>query len=183
MVGKLRKGKGWRAMALTAAVAFSVFSQTAVAGERRGAMLSVHKKDGQVVKGELIAVKQDSLLLLDSSSGADASVGIPEISAVRIVKKSKAWPGLGYGALAGALAGGIAGLSAGDDPAGWISFKAEDKALFFAVTLGVVSGLIGLLVGAAAGTDKEISFEGLNDRQIRYHLEDLRQRARMPDSR
>ena len=183
MIGKLRKGKRWKAAALTVTAAFTVFSQTAVAGEKREAMLSVHKKDGQAVRGELIAVRQDSLLLLDSSSGADAKIVVSEISAVRIVKKSRAWPGLGYGALAGALVGGIAGLSGGDDEGGFFSLSAEEKAVFLGVFLGGVFGLIGLVVGAASGTDKEIEFEGQSDFQVRHHLESLRQLARMPDSK
>jgi len=65
---------------------FMVFSILSLSGnliakERRGAELMVDKKDGQQVRGELIAVKQDSLLLLERESGADVSVDIEEILA------------------------------------------------------------------------------------------------------
>jgi len=57
---------------------FLVFSLLALSGnllakERRGAELIVQKKDGQQVRGELITVKEHSLLLLDSK-GKDASI-------------------------------------------------------------------------------------------------------------
>jgi hypothetical protein len=39
------------------------------AEEKRGATLIIQKKDGQQVKGELIAVKENSLLLKEAESG------------------------------------------------------------------------------------------------------------------
>ena len=55
-----------------------VFSILALSGnlfakEKRGADLIIQKKDGQHVRGELIAVKKNSLLLLDRESGADVT--------------------------------------------------------------------------------------------------------------
>jgi len=96
---------------------FLVFSVLALSGslyakERRGAKLIITKKDGQQVQGELITVKPNSLLLLDTD-GKDVSVGIADIKVIRIVKKSKilreAITGLlvfgGCGALLGSASG------------------------------------------------------------------------------
>lgn len=52
---------------------FLVFSLVALSGsligkERKGAKLAIQKKNGQQVMGELITVKPDSLLLLDSEN-------------------------------------------------------------------------------------------------------------------
>ncbi len=58
------------------------------AKERRGAKLIITKKNGQQVKGELITVKPNSLLLLDTE-GKDVSVGIADIKVIKIVKKSQ----------------------------------------------------------------------------------------------
>jgi hypothetical protein len=79
------------------------------ARERRGANLVVVQKDGQTVKGELIAVKSDSLLLLNPA-GMDESVDIAGIRSIRIVIKSKGGTGFLIGFLAGAIGGGCVGL-------------------------------------------------------------------------
>ena len=51
-----------------------------IAKERRGAELIVQKKDGQQIRGELIAVKQNSLLLL--VSGVDTAIKVKFTSLV-----------------------------------------------------------------------------------------------------
>ena len=73
--------------------------------EKKGAKLKVEKNDGQQVTGELIAVKEDSLLLLDSETISDLSVDIKDIKAITIVKKSLGFQFMVYGALAGVLYG------------------------------------------------------------------------------
>jgi hypothetical protein len=70
-------------------------------GKKHGALLLIQNKDGQQVRGELITVKPNSLLLLDTE-GKDVSVDIADIKVIRIVKKSKA---LSLGAIG--LAGGV----------------------------------------------------------------------------
>lgn len=62
---------------------FLVFSVLALSGslfakEKRGVGLVVQKKDGSQVSGELITVKEDSHLLLNSK-GADVSVNVGDI--------------------------------------------------------------------------------------------------------
>ncbi|NIO48596.1 MAG: hypothetical protein GTN73_04040, partial [Candidatus Aminicenantes bacterium] len=66
------------------------------AKERRGATLIITKKDGQRIKGELITVKPNSLLLLDTE-GKDVSVDIADIRVIRVVKRSKLLLGAGLG--------------------------------------------------------------------------------------
>ncbi len=48
------------------------------AKERKGADLIIQKIDGQQVRGEFIAVKENSLLLLDRDTGADVTVDIED---------------------------------------------------------------------------------------------------------
>jgi hypothetical protein len=64
---------------------FLVFCILALSGnlfakERKGADLIIQKKEGQQVRGELIAVKENSLLLLERESGADMPVDIGDVS-------------------------------------------------------------------------------------------------------
>ena len=83
---------------------FLVFSILLLSGnlyaKKKGAKLVIQKTDGQKIKGELIAVKKDSLLLLGQESGADVSVDIRNIEMVKI-KKSKTLLGASLGFLAG----------------------------------------------------------------------------------
>ena len=76
------------------------------AKEKRGAKLLITKKDGGKIEGELIAVKPNSLLLLNTE-GKDVSVYIEEIKVIKIVYKKL---GVVGGTLVGAL--GCAGIGA-----------------------------------------------------------------------
>ena len=66
---------------------FLVFSVLALsvplaAKERKGADLIIQRTDGTQVRGELIAVKASSLLLLDRDTGSDVSVDIGDIGVI-----------------------------------------------------------------------------------------------------
>jgi hypothetical protein len=72
--------------------------------KKKGADLIIQKKDGRYERGELIAVKENSLLLMERNSGADVTVDVGDIRVITIVKKSKFLTGAGTGLLIG---GGI----------------------------------------------------------------------------
>ncbi len=141
------------------------------AKERRGAKLLITKKDGQQIQGELITVKQNSLLLLDTE-GKDVSVDIADIRIIRIVKKSKgARTGFRIG-VGLALIGGVGQIGA--EVHGFIpSFI--DGLIFFALP----GALIGAIIGAAAGKDKTIQMEGMSDLEIQETMDKLRKKARI----
>jgi len=143
---------------------------------RHGATLVIIKKDGQQIKGELIAVKPNSLLLLDAEETSMA-IGIANIKIVRIIKKSKAK--LGY-IIGGTVGYGVATLIALSPSSG------EDHSVFWTwILLGSLlampASLLGGTIGAIAGTDKTIYLEGMTDSEIREALEKLRKRARIRD--
>jgi hypothetical protein len=145
--------------------------------ERKGADLIIRKTDGTLERGELIAVKENSVLLLDRESGTDVTVDINDIYLITIVKKSKFLKGAGLGFLIGAGIGILipAGYSVFDD-------LGEDPELAY-FGLGVLGGALGLFFGAlgglAAGTDKIIQFEGKSDSEIQEILAKLRKKARI----
>ncbi len=168
-----------------------MLSANLYAKERRGAKLTITKKDGQQIEGELITVKPNSLLLLDTE-GKDVSVGIADIKAIRIVKKSKA----GKGALYGLLTGGISGILlvpafkelAGEDfILDSLIENIEEVTGSFTIAFALIGGaaglLIGALVGANAGKDKIIQIEGMTDSEIQETLDKLRKKARVRDYR
>ncbi|HDZ25597.1 hypothetical protein LCGC14_1015800 [marine sediment metagenome] len=167
--------KGKKFIALFLAFSLMMLSVNLYAKERRGAKLLITKKDGQQIEGELITVKPNSLLLLDTE-GKDVSVGIADIKVIRVVKKSK-------GARTGFLIGGglalIVGVGEiGAEVHGFIpSFI--DGLIFFALP----GALIGALIGSAAGTDKTIQLEGMTDSEIQEAMDKLRKKARIRDYR
>ena len=162
---------------------FLVFSILALSGnlfakERRGDELIIQKTDGTQVRGELIAVKQTSLLLLEQDSGADVTVDIGDIGIIKTVKKSKLWIGAGYEFLIGIVIGAIVGVTLFDDPTSR-EITAEGWAAIGALVGGGVGLLIGGIIGAASRKDKTIQIEGKSDSEIQEILEELRKKARV----
>ena len=168
-----------------------MLSANLYAKERRGATLIIQRKSDQVkntrlegtpwetsyrtgIKGELIAVKPNSLLLLDTE-GKDVSVGIEDIKVIKIVEK----PGVAVGALAGLL-GGV----------GFVALR-EINIVTRVVLLGALSGwqvvavwtIAGALLGALLKESKTIQIEGMTDSEIQETLDKLRKKARIPDYR
>jgi len=145
------------------------------ARERRGANLVITLKDGRYVAGELIAVKPDSLLLLNPN-GKDESVIVADIAIIRIVRRSKAWQGLLYGFVPGAVVGAVLGARESvqiDNPAAL-------GALLGGAFFGGVAGLVGLAAGLGAGLDTKIDLAGLPDAETGNVLIKLNRQAREP---
>ncbi len=167
---------------------FLVFSLVALSGnlyakEKRGATLIITKKDGQRIKGELIAVKPNSILLLDTE-GKDVSIDIVDIKVIRILRKSKLLLGAGLGFLIGAGLGALNGAIGNRDPLFGEYWNADVgiRALSWAPFFAAPGLLIGGLVGAAAGADETIQIaEGLPQASIEVYLAILRKKARIPD--
>jgi len=165
-------------IALFLAFSLMMLSANLYAKERRGAKLLITKKDGQQISGELITVKPNSLLLLDTE-GKDVSVDIADIEVITIVKKSKLWTGAGLGFL---ICGGGTALYHE------IFFKenheTSNKHVYTAI-YGFIAGAVGLLFGGITGklvgTDEIIHFEGMSDSEINEVLEKLRKKARIRD--
>jgi hypothetical protein len=162
-----------------------MLSANLYAKERRGAKLIVTKKDGQLIEGELITVKPNSLLLLDTE-GKDVSVDIADIKVIRIVKKfmDKFGLGAGIGALIGAAVGTLVGYAKGDDPRypdRFGSLSAGGNALFYGLAIGGIGLWIGAIIGAFVVKDKKIRIEGMSDSEIKEALDKLRKKARIRD--
>jgi len=161
---------------------FLIFSLLALSGnliakERRGAELIVQETDGTQVRGELIAVKENSLLLMERYSGADVSVDIKDVGVITIVKKSKILQGASIGAFVGFTCGAVYVLSTQSTQYWW------NNRVTYATLYGVIGACIGALFGgipgSIAGIDKTIQIEGESDSEIKEALEYLRKKARV----
>ena len=63
------KSKGKMTVLLSALIVFGAFTSNSYAKEKKhGAELVIQKKDGQSVRGELLTVKDNSLLVMESGS-------------------------------------------------------------------------------------------------------------------
>jgi hypothetical protein len=194
---KLKRNK---LVSLFLVFSLSVLSANLYAKEKRGAKLIIQKKGDQVrqventrykntpwepsvmtgIRGEIIAVKPNSLLLLDTE-GKDVSIDIADIKVITIVKKSKMLQGSGIGLFVGGTAGAILGFADGDDEPGCFTFTAEQKALVLGIFLGFTGLCFGGIAGLKSGKDETILLEGMSDFEIEKALEKLRKKARIRD--
>ncbi len=173
--------KGKKFLSLFLIFSLVMLSANLYAKERRGATLIITKTDGQRIKGELITVKPNLLLLLNTE-GKDVSVDIEEIEVIRVVKKSKFLLGAGLGILIGGGLGTLIGVKLSARAEGWEWFGGEGITGAEIALCGIIAGLIiGGLEGATAGTDKTIQIEGMPPKTIEFNLDKLRKKARIRD--
>ncbi len=160
-------------ISLFLAFSLMMLSVNLYAKERRGAKLIVTKKNGQLIEGELIAVKPNALLLLDTE-GKGVSIDIADIKVIRVVKKSKLLTGIWVGI---AIGGGTGVLLAGSGYR--MSLDAPERRKILGAFGAAAGLLIGGITGELLGKDKTIQIEGMTDLEIEEALEKLCKKARI----
>lgn len=122
---------------------------------KRGALVVVAKFDGIQVKGELVSVQPDSLLIL---RGGDA-LTIPrhKVHSVILMRRSRRASSALKGFIFGALPGVALGVAYGDS--GTHGLETPRKAAAFTGALGLV---IGMAAGHGEKVDSVIPFAGLD---------------------
>ena len=140
--------------------------------EKKGAELIVWKKDGLQIRGELIAVKEDILLLLDSETGADVSNNVNDIKVIKILERSKIWEGAKIGGAIGVLGGVIIYLTSQE----WLRYIY----IYGAIGFGLIGVVLGGGIGAFLSVEK-IKIEGMSPEGIEKVLQKLRKKARIQD--
>ena len=139
------------------------------AKQKRGAEVVITRLDGSQVRGELIAVKPDSLLLLSEST--DVAVGLADIKTVRLVRRSRALPLAIGGFVVGAATGAYV-----------VSRDVEDRntetTLLASGLFGGAAAAIGTGIGLALGIDAVLPFAGEPDGVVARYLDRLKGRSR-----
>ena len=158
-------------------------SEDLTALERQGKQIYVHFKNGESIKGELIGVKPDYLLVLDSTAGVTEGIDIKDVRFIDIEKK----PQILLGILVGSIPGMCIGYALGgpyediDWPWGGTTHAESQKAMAIAAG-AVLGGLIdGMIGGFAFSKDERFKLEGMSEREVQFVLEKLRKIARVPD--
>jgi hypothetical protein len=154
-------------MALIFMLFMALESQPISARERRGSMVVVTMTDGSKVKGELLAVKSNTLLVYDRDAGQGKSFNLQQVVKVKILNKSKLVIGLAIG-----LGFGL----------GLTMFDTEGRIHHnISMTPVPISGLIGAVLGALAGLPTTFSQTGELSLSVQQNLDELKSYARERD--
>jgi len=186
-VMRIVKNKVARKLVLFGCLAFSLgfFPGRLICDEKQGANIIVNLVDRPPASGELLAVREDSLILMDTNLKTGLTIDFKDIKSVRIIRKSQVMLGM----LGGFLAGRI--ISSGiKDPVqitadNWI-IDVGAASINRGMTTGAISlgmTVVGALVGGAMGQDKTILIRGKSPLVVKEILWKLRSKARMPDAR
>jgi hypothetical protein len=165
-------------------LSLAALSTNVIAQGRRGAEVVVNQKYGNPVKGELVAVKKDSILLLKSEAQQDVSVNISEISSITVIKKPKILESAGLGLLIGGGVGALAGLASGTGNFfGFHNVSAGNKAAGLGLCGGGIGLVGGLIYGMAKRHEEKLQIEGKSDPEVQVILKQLASNARVRDFR
>ena len=179
-----------KAIAIFILMSFGVFSVSCdsikpidphlLPSSKAGANLIVTKIDRTIVEGELIAVKQNSILLWGASSGKDESIRFEDINTLEIVKKSGLYWGAGLGLALGAIGGGVA---INNNVHHSLDTIANDitNTLFVGACGALVGGLIGAGIGNSISGPKTFKIKGKPQEEVSAVMEKLRTKARVSD--
>ncbi len=162
---------------------------------KRSANLAITKTDGQQVRGELIAVKMNTLLLIDTNTEKDISINVREIKFIKVGRKSKILQGIGIGLSIGSFSGMLIGatkkINGGDEGIPlflkiilpFLLFVPNPDRMKNSVNGLLIGGSAGLLIGTFFGVVAEknshIQIEGMTDSEIQETLNKLRKKARI----
>ncbi len=171
---------GKKSMALFLVFCLAVLSGNLTAQQgRKGIKLSIEQNDGNILIGELISVKKDSLLLLDEESQADLSLPVSAVKIIKVHNKHRMLELGLLGVLGGAAVEGLKGTEiVDDDQAHWEENPVTQSRIGF-LGYAAIAGGAGVLIGAVIGIDKKMDFQGKSDAEIQQYLEKLSKKARV----
>lgn len=148
------------------------------AREKKGVHLLIQKEDNQLIRGELITIKKNSLLLLESIKATEVFVDINEVKVIKIVKRKSTLigsvTGFAIGSFSGALLAGVIISGVGESRAEFRDY------LTGAILVGLPAAVLGGLIGAIVGVEK-IKIEGKTEEEVKEVLNKLRSKARVYD--
>ena len=125
---------------------------------RKGAMLKVQRSNQTLIEGELIAVRETKLILMDSMS-RDLTVDIDEVNLIIIDRKPHTWLGAGLGMVLGGIVGAAVAPSAKVEELWEVPLLPAEEVMSktgYGLAGALAGGVLGGLIGAAFGSDSQI---------------------------
>lgn len=151
----------------------------AIAKEKKaGNNLIITMDNNQIFEGELLAVHDTVLIILNRSVQNTSHIQIREVEHIHIEKKNKFLKSAGEGFLVGGMIGAILGFASGNDTDGFIRFTAAQNALIFGTSLGTIGAAIGGIGGVIAGIDQSVSIESTSPDKLYLVCNKLKKYAR-----
>lgn len=153
------------------------------AKERHGADIVIVTKNASTVRGELIAVKDHSIVVLDHATKGDVSVDVPDMVSlsVKVARKGSALPLATLGFLALGGLGAVVGHELGKSDGSPVDFETE-----FTIGGAAIGGIIGGGGGYLLSKKKRqevYHFQGKSPEEVLTILARLRTYARVPGCR
>ena len=169
-----RRAKGFLRTLFVVILSLAFLAPVLGAKEKRGAELVISKKDGAVVKGELLAVKEEDLIIMDESTPGGVTVSLKDARSVKVVKHGQTVLVLGSAFIGGAI-GAATGYATQTGQHGLLAGYLKGPAAGIGAGIGV---LAGALVGAMIGSDKTLKIANADPGSIRSVIDQLRPLAR-----
>jgi hypothetical protein len=169
---------------IIAVVVFSLFCPGNLWAKSKGAQLQIVKLDGDVIEGELLQVKENSLLLMTSGSGTGVEIDINEINKIRIKRKSKFGKGVLKGFLIGGGLGATLALTNRSNSKGEredhysINLDGSNIEILGALSLAALGSICGGMGGLLSGNYKSLQVNGKSPDEIKKIMKKLHQKAR-----
>lgn len=144
--------------------------------QKSGAQVVVTKTDGSIFEGELLMVKETSILLAIHSGVTGEEINVNDIEKVKIKKRSKFFSGLGIGLISGAVVGGMLGFADSDDYGGW---STSFNVLAGAIGVGILGVIAGGVTGVILGIDELVNLKTKSPYEKSLTLSKLNKYARV----
>jgi hypothetical protein len=138
------------------------------ATERQGSTVVVTLIDGSKVKGELLAVKTDALLVFDSAAHQGKNIDLGQIAKVKVLKTFWGLTGMVFGF---GLGTGIAKLTYDDSKC--CGDQMESSFIILAICT-----LVGGIFGTLKSVPTKITLTGESSLSVQQNLEKLKRHAR-----
>lgn len=159
-------------LALLIVLAFICPSVLSAQKKGHGALITIMKKDGQFVQGELLKVNNSEILLLSFSQSGN-TIPVSEIKMIEYEKKGKFLSGAAIGIGISMVAGGIMCATLGSrDQNGFLI--GAISGVIYGIPLGIFTGLIA----SHSVKHKTFNFENVSQRQVFMNLLQLKALAR-----